>query len=286
MKRYRVLPGDWDGRPVLMSMEIEDHREEQIKSLNKKNQDEIIKDFKNQFGCLDFDEKKKRYLELPNPPCSIVNEHNYLLRWIRNTYVSGYFYPALVASCTLGERILNTILFKLKNHYRHSKRYKEVANKESLQDWKKAISILSEWTILKTGTPEKPGTVELFETLLALRNPSVHFDSDLHREVKNQAFLSVSLISRIIGELFTAFGLSEYFIPSTLGACYIKKEFETHPFVIEFYVPCSIHVGPRYEITKLFPPPVEFIDDYSYPNRELTDSEFAHFVDNRNVGVI
>ena len=57
------------------------------------------------------------------------------------------------------------------------------------------------------------------------------------------------------------------------GELYIKKNFETDPFIKYIYLPNSHLVGPYHRI-KNVDDEMEIIDDYAYEDKEISDDDF------------
>jgi hypothetical protein len=55
---------------------------------------------------------------------SLVAYHNDFHEQARRSFVAGSYYPALVAACALGERILNHLLLDLRGSFKGSRSYK------------------------------------------------------------------------------------------------------------------------------------------------------------------
>jgi hypothetical protein len=83
----------------------------------------------------------------------------------------------------------------------------------------------------------------------------------------------------IIDEQFTAFGLRPWFILGTKGHIFIKREWETNPFVRRFYLPTCPFVGPHFGIS--FARGLEYQDHTDYGDGEWTDDEFAQAFNDR-----
>ena len=121
-------------------------------------------------GLLDIQDKYDRWLSLSPPSLCAPIEWHELLREVESAYVHGDYFPALTSACCLGERILNHLIIGLREYFVSSARYKEVATKDSFQDWNRLIDILSDWKVLNNDLAQR------FKELLSLRNPAVHFE--------------------------------------------------------------------------------------------------------------
>ncbi len=216
-----------------------------------------------EYGSNRSGEKFDRWFELDPPDLCVPVEYHALLREVEGTYIRGDFYPALTGACCLGERILNHLIFGLKEYYKNSPRYKEVTRKESIQDWEKGILILIDWRILG---PEIAGN---FKKLLDLRNPAVHFGQVEDRLSRAQTALQ--LVYRITSSLFGR-GIPQFFWAP--GEIYVKKVYESNPFTKEFIIPHCLFVGYRHRIENKGGQWV-VVDDQTYEDRGITDEEFT-----------
>src|SRR5207302_1293028 len=69
-----------------------------------------------EYGMLDIDEKFARWEALIVPALCAPVEYLDLLHEVETSYVQGAFYPALTGACCLGERILNHLLLRVREH--------------------------------------------------------------------------------------------------------------------------------------------------------------------------
>ena len=153
-----------------------------------------------------------------------------ILNEIRDSYISGHLYAALTASCCLGERILNTLVIRLRDHYKKSRRYKWATKYDSFTDWKQCIDTLLGWKVFS----EENGND--FRKLLNIRHESVHFDNLLDVEAKS--IEAANLIMKITDDLF---GVNELNFFSATGISYVRKHREREPVVREFILPnCAL----------------------------------------------
>ena len=87
------------------------------------HKEHIIERIKERHGTDDHEAKLKRYLDLKPPNFMAVPDYVNIMNEIRDSYVSGYLYAALTASCCLGERILNTLIISLRDYYKKRRQY-------------------------------------------------------------------------------------------------------------------------------------------------------------------
>ena len=111
------------------------------------HKEHIIERIKERHGTYDHEVKLKRYLDLKPPNFMVVPDYVNLLNEIRDSYVSGYLYAALTASCCLGERILNTLIINFRYYHKKSRQYNWAKRSDSFTDWKQCIDTLLEWKV-------------------------------------------------------------------------------------------------------------------------------------------
>jgi len=216
-------------------------------------------------GLLDIQGKYDRWLSLSPPPLCVPIEWHELILEVESAYIHGDFYPALTSACCLGERILNHLVIGLRSYFKSNNRYKEVARKDSFQDWDRLIGILSEWGVLNDELSQN------FKELLKLRNPAVHFGSLSDRQEK--ANLAVNGIYYVTSKMF---GMdSDYFFVCE-GEFYIPKNKIDEPLVKEFIVPHCYFLGYKHRVENINGKPT-IVDDDPYPDIELSDEEFTEF---------
>lgn len=184
------------------------------------------------------------------------------MRQIEDSYISGYDYSTLTAACCLGERIFNLLIIKVKQYYQHSAYYKHIYRKDSIQDWKLAIDVLSDWKIIQGQT------ISSFQKLGDIRNSSVHYEPIA--DLRPRALSALHLIMTITNDLF---GLRPDVFFWAPGEPYIRKDKEKDPIVIEFFVPNCQLVGHKHFVEGT-PERMVFRDKFDYESREVDDNEF------------
>lgn len=268
MKRYRVLAFSFDTRAVMLSPEIQDGWEEQIKAQWRQNKSQIREGLIHEFGTRNHEQKIANFVELGANPISLLTFHNEFLRQCRNSFVCGSYYPALVSACTLGERILNRLILHLRDHYKSTPQYQKIYRKKSFDNWSLAIDTLDSWNVLL------PGPCAEFCQLEDLRNKAVHFNPEADHNDRELALSAVKLLQSIIEKQFSAFGSQPWYISGVGGAAYVSKAWEDKPFVKEVVLPACRLVGPYHRLehgTRGWI--VE--DNHEYEEKEISDGEFA-----------
>ncbi|MEH6639959.1 MAG: hypothetical protein V7717_11830 [Porticoccaceae bacterium] len=274
MKRHLVFPQDFDTRAYALEEEQESW-EERPKQLHRENKKKILKELEQEFGPHDFDAKVARFKEIGISPFSIVSFHNCFFAEIRQAFVVGSYYPALTGACALGERMLNHMLLILRAEFSHTPEYKQVYRKNSFDDWSLAIDTLDAWGILD-------GTLETkFNELKELRNKSIHFNHETYISAGSDSLKAINILSEIISLRFGFYRKEHsWAINGTKGAQFIKKGFETDPFIKNFYIPQCPIVGPYYAV-KFLDEGTLFVDRASYVDTEISDQKFANVFNNR-----
>jgi hypothetical protein len=270
MKRYRVLPFfDFDTRVHALTDPIHDHWEEQIKAQHYKNRENVILRLKAEFGSSLAEAKIQNFIDLGPKPISVIAFHNDFFAQVRTAFVMGAYYPALTGACALGERILNHLVLALRSAYRATPEYKAVHRKDSFDDWGLAIGTLVAWDVL---LPKAAGEYRL---LMQQRHRAIHFRPETDHNARELALKAITCLQNIIGEQFSGFGNQSWFITDIPGEIYIKKEWESRPFVRTVYLPNAVHVSHRHRIEAI-QPQVKIMDlDKDKEQPEVSDAEFA-----------
>lgn len=267
MKRYRTTNVDFDTRANFLKLEIRDEWEQKVKESNITSQESIRRGLRQEFGELLANEKEKNFIEMGAYFPSIISFHNKFFSQIRTAFTMGAYYPAFTGVTTLTERVLNHLILALRDDFKSTKEYKEVYNKDSFTDWDSAICILEAWGILLPET--KPHLLQLKK----LRHQyAAHFNPDTDRKDREFALEAIQAFQEFIKIQFGFFGKQPWFIPGTKGAFFIKKEYESNPFVKKVYLPNCVLVGPRYTFEN--GPDGWVVKDENYEDKEISDEEF------------
>jgi hypothetical protein len=277
MRRYFVPPffGLWDARVHHLDLPKE-HWDENVKSQQLENRARLLEEMKAEYGTHQFERKLKDFQDIDDSPLSIVSYHNLFFWQARNAFVFGAYYPALTSATALGERILNHLILDLRDAFRSKATYKRVHRKESIDDWDQATSILDDWNVLEPGISEK------FRELKLLRHRSLHFNTSTYTNLRDDALSALQLLRAIIAGQFGAFGTQRWFIPGTKGAYFIKKDYESNPFVQKYYLPQCPYVGYRYSLKFISGTSVVIaFDQEDYGSDEISDSEYSTLYNER-----
>lgn len=267
MKRFRVLNFDFDTRVHTLTMKIHDDWEDSVKKLHLQNKASTEETLVQSFGAIAQKVKTQNFIDLGDKPLSIFAFHNRFFEQIRTSFIMGAYYPALTATCALGERILNHLLILLRDDYRNTREYKTIYRKDSFDDWDTPINTLQSWGVLL------PVVTEAFRKLKVLRQSAIHFNPEVDTNDRPLALESILCMREIIRNQFSGFGTQPWFITDIPGEIYIKKSWENIPFIQKIYLPNCLAVGPKHEIVALMPR-VVVNDQFEYDDREVTDEEF------------
>jgi hypothetical protein len=272
-RRYMVHAMSFDTRARILNMAIEDSWEPEIQQQWQNNRQAVRQGLIHEFGNADHERKISDFIALEAAPWSIVDLHNEFIAQIRTGFVIGAYYPALVASGALGERVLNQLIVRLRDDYASHPATVDVADARSFSNWRTCITALEAWGVLDGKIAER------FRKLHRLRNRAIHYGEHLNNSnARQDALTSILMIQEIVERLFAAMGGPPTFIPGTAGHSFIGRENENIPLVRKFYLPACVLVSPKFEMRPAVHGPFEVFDDDTYQDRfpELSDEEFAN----------
>jgi len=158
----------------------------------------------------------------------------------------------------------------LRDNYKSSPHYKRIYKKKSFDDWIKALNILSEWGVFQHSDVELA-----FQELKVLRDKSIHFNQDTYHSLRSDAVMALKKLYTIISIQFGFACNQKTTIAGTRGAFFIKKDAETDPFVMKYYLPQCPKVGPYYTMKMDKEKGWLFFDWKNYEAKMVTDQEFA-----------
>jgi hypothetical protein len=271
MKRFRVVNIDFDSRATILNTEIREEWDERIKQSMKDNKKIIKESLVCEYGIIHCREKEKRFIDIGASPFSFISFHNKFLRQIRSAYVVGSFYPSLTGACALGERILNHLIIELRNDFNKTEEYKRVRKQKSFDNWQLVIDTLEKWGGLLSEV------AEMFRELKKIRTEAIHFRPEIEDDEARMALEAILTLSKIITGQFAIIGNQPWFIQSIYSAGYIKKKYESDPFVKRIVLPNCVLVGPYHSVEKE-DRGMKIKDDYEYEDREISDDEFARML--------
>ncbi len=207
MKRYRTTLFSFGARATNLNIEALDSWKPEAKILHEKNRQKTIEGLKWEFGARDFDQKFKNFIDMGSAFPSIVFFHNKFLDQIRKSFVMGAYYPAFTGVTTLMERILNHLIFALREDFRSTVEYKEVYGKKSFTDWDMMERILTSWKVLL------PETKQYIQKLKKLHHQyAAHFNPETDIRDRELSLEALKLFQEFIKVQFGAFGLQPWFI--------------------------------------------------------------------------
>jgi hypothetical protein len=249
--------------------EPEEHWDDQVKKQHIENRKQFVEWLKLEYGANHIDNVVKDAGDLGPKSFSMLAHHNQLHEQARRAFVVGSYYPALVAACALGERILNHLVLDLRHGFKNSPHYKKVYRKDSFDDWPRAVTVLTDWKVLADGVGAS------FLALRELRNRSIHFDQETYGSLREDALSALKRLNEILAKQFGYFGFQPWFMHGTPGAQFVKRAYESHPFVRTYIIPRSGFVGPLYGMELSQDGSWRHLDYSSYGDQMLTDEEFA-----------
>ncbi|HMJ44461.1 MAG TPA: hypothetical protein VK522_19520 [Pseudolabrys sp.] len=268
VRRFHPFSFDFDSTPLSLA-EPKDEWEEQVKELHRENRAKQLKRLEDEYGKRHIESVINNAMELGSKSISLLAYHNQLHEQARRAFVAGNYYPALVAACALGERILNHLILDLRDSFKSSEHYKKVYRKDSFDDWPFVVSVLTDWNVLVDGVGAA------FLALGELRNRSIHFNPETYKSLREDALAALHRLNDIVAKQFGLFGGQPWYIEGTAGAQFIKRACEADPFVRTYLIPKSGFIGPLYGME--FRPEGYWmhLDYKDYGDVELTDEEFS-----------
>jgi hypothetical protein len=275
MRRHLSWGMDFDSR-ALSFAKIEDHWDPEVKSNHRANQERTKLGLIAQFGERAIDTKIENFIDIDTKPMSVLAYHNDFFEQVRNAFVMGQYYPALVGACALGERILNHLILDMRPFFEATPEYRRVHRKDSFDNWDVQINTLEVWSILL------PEAVKEFRALKRLRHRSIHFNVSTYSTLRDDALAAILHMRAIIEQQFGSFALRPWFITGTRGHVFIRKSFETHPFVIKYFIPRCPFVGPLFGLALTETGEWEVFDMPDYGDENWSDEEFAHRYNERD----
>lgn len=268
MKRHRIVIWDFDTRAHILAQPISEDWDEKTQRISRDNRNSTLESLRLQFGEQAFETKLANFMALGPKSFSVVAYHNRFYEQSRCAFVVGAYYPALVGACALGERVLNQLILRLRDDYKSHSSYKKVYRKDSLDDWNLAIATLAEWGVLQKAA------AAAFTELKEMRHAAVHFRPEVDVDHASLALGAIHCFGRMIDAQFAGIGILPWMLTEVPGEVYIRKDWESIPFVREFYIPTSPLVGPWHEIVEVMPR-VVIRDISNYPDRDVSDEEFV-----------
>ena len=270
MKRYRVMPMDFDTRAWMFTEPIADHWTPDVKEVWREQRERNTRrGLVWEFGEADRERKEMDFCAIGRKPFSVLAFHN------RFNSKSGRlrcwpYYPALTGACALGERILNHMVLAVRDEFKATPNFKRVYRKDSFDDWTVAIDALVNWDVLL------PEAREPFGALQRTRNASLHFRPELDTNVREPAIEAIKELTTIIDVQFGISGKQPWIIPGTPGESYIKRDAEQLPFVSRVWLRhgSCVPVGPRHRLEPDSQGNWSVIRLPDYPQQEISDEEF------------
>lgn len=275
-RRYHPFSFDFDSTPLNLN-DPDERWDEQVKRDHLERREQEINRLKLQYGALDIENVVKNAADLGPKSMSLLAYHNRLHEQARRSFIGGMYYPALVAACALGERILNHLVLDLRDSFKSSEHYRKVYRKDSFDNWPLVISILTDWNVFVDGVGPD------FLALGELRNRSIHFNPDTYQSMHGEALSALQRLNAIIAKQFGYFGNQPWFIENTPGAQFLRRAYEKHPYVLAYIIPRSGFVGPLYGMERSQEGHWMHLDYADYGDDEFSDEEFARLYRERDL---
>lgn len=265
MLRYHVPILSFDTRSETLRQTPTEQWSDEAKAAHEERVERLRQQISHEFGGLNLDMKVRNFADIGQLPWSIRAHHNEFLAQARDAFVMGQYYPALTAACALGERMLNHMIIDLKGHY--DTQEPELRTGQPIQNWQRMIHILDRWGALA------PTATQAFRRLYGLRNRSIHFNRDTVERQRSDAQRALQLVKTIVNAQFASFGRDCPWIDFDGFRFFVKKEFESHPFVLAYYSRACPRLGPKYHYN-LVGHLWLATDLNDYPPTEIDDEEY------------
>jgi len=216
-------------------------------------------------GAMNLEQKLARWREVRRPGLWLIFEYREMAEEVLQAYIQGLSYPALTGACCLAERVMNRLVFGLREHYRRSVHYKRIYKKPREQNWTRLRKILRDWRVLSREQ------CEAIKRLHALRTDAVHYVADY--DYSAAAEEAVKLTVGLVDSLFFVFDRKDIFrIFEVPGEIWVRADQENTPFVQEFVLPLCGRFGP----THLWLDAGHYEEDGA-PIEALSEEEFIEF---------
>ncbi len=267
-RRHLSWGMDFDSRAMTLAQKVEDTWSPEQQEMHSRNLESARRGLIAEFGEWDIDRKVADFIAIDTKPMSVLAYHNQFFEQIRKAFVLGSYYPALVGACALGERILNHMVLDMRPFFAHTPEHELVAKQGAFSKWALPIDTLVAWDIML------PKAAEEFRALMPLRHRSIHFNAGIYARLRDDALAAILHMRAIIDTQFGSFGRQPWFMPGTTGHLFIKKDYETHPFVTTYYLSRCPFVGPLFGMA-YGQGGWDFFDIPDYGDGAWTDEEFA-----------
>lgn len=264
-----MLTTTFDTRPYVLTIETEGFGEPE-RGLWEATKARIRQELVSAFGQDQAERKEHDFVELGPAPFSVVGYHNRLLGQCRLAFIAGAYYPALLGVCGLGERLLNHLVLDLRGSFTGHPATKQVALRDSIQNWKRATETLQAWDVVSEQV------VELFRQLEGARQAAVHYRPVPETVWRDRALSAIRLFEEIVRHQFETSGADVPWLFEANGAVLIRRVWEERPFVRNFYLPNCALVSPRHELTWETDHFTAYEDPADGSATSLSDEEYAH----------
>lgn len=255
-----------DRRYRLMGFYIDTRRNffEPGDNFSEQMREEQRNQLKGQLGHSDFPAKFSRWMQVKYPPLGLIEEYSEKIQQIITAYAMGLYYPAVTSCCCLVERVLNRLVIKTRDDFKHHKDHKKVHAKHSLDNWPIMIDTLLEWGVITSTAANE------FRALIKVRNTAIHYKDGYDFEA-----VAASTIDHCIGAITEVFGVINrkdlYLVFDVPGEVWVRKSAEDSPFVKAFVLPHCYRAYAAHEVDL----ERRRIEEFSGPIGLLSDAEFV-----------
>jgi len=165
MKRYTPKINNilFDFSVNTVKHEINENWDEKIKAQWLKNKAIIVSSYTARYGLENFETKFSNKIRIPHYNF-FDNRYTLFLHQIIESYVMGYYYPCIVSSCSIIEKILNNLILELRDDYKdieinytndyltknHS--YEKIHKDKSFSNLSLMIKALEDWNVFTDKT--------------------------------------------------------------------------------------------------------------------------------------
>lgn len=205
--------------------------------------DDILDYIKHLHGEAGIEDKLNRWKKVRREHIWPIDEFNDYIEQVLQAYVQGLFFPSMTGAVCLAERVMNRLVFELRNHFKSSKHYKTIHGRgEKLQNWDLLILILADWDVFDESQ------TNLARKIHKYRTDSVHYVPNYN--YKEKSLESIKLVSELIDSLFSIYRRKDIFrVFEIPGEIWVRAEAQNLPFVREFILPSCRLMSAIHQIT-------------------------------------
>lgn len=269
MKRYRILNYIFDYLPNFAAHDYAQIEDEAARKLLEDNLAGVRQRLDAEFGTDSAEEKFQNLIALPALPASIVSWHIGYLLDARKSFISGRYRSSMATCCIAGEAILNELVIRMRGKQSSLSSW---VKKDSFENWDACIAELVRWKVL-FGDSETA-----LKSLGKMRFRAVHpqWNSPIDNEEARRLCLgALESLHQVINWQYGIFGPQPWLVQAPGLTGVIKKSWEGHPYIEEFFLPHAYPVGPYHRL-EMSPEGTGWIvrDQFPYMEVEISDVEW------------